>query len=531
VPVVLAVLLPCGLTDSAPQTERNARDGNIPLTLDLQHLERCWRADRRVAAKQAAVDSDPFRPTFHVLPAAGACGDPNGPIYANRKYHLFFQHAPELVHGKPVEQWEEYEGSYSHTGWGHASSRDLVYWEHEPIALMPERGSYDPNLCASGSAVLADDGTVLIFYTAAEPQRQCIARSVDPHLRWWRKDPANPILSEPPVPDFIRGGFRDPFLWREGDEWHMIVGGGIRSVGGTALHFRSTNLTDWTYIAPLAAGMGEHCIAWECPNFVPLSDGQALLVVSPLFDNMTTRSAPRSDVVYTIGSYREGGAFQPAAWNRLDIGGPDNFYATQVLKTPDGRWLLWGMNLGGGSVGHDWTTNLSLPRVLTLHPNGLLGQEPPAELQQLRRAHWSDTDKTLTGDYPLGVQSNTCEIVAEIDVGDAQAVGMDLRASEDFQTGSRIWLDVEAARWHAGQHSDGFRLLDDEQNVLRIHAFVDRSVIEVFINRRQCATLRAFHDIEAKAMRLFSQGGAARIRSVDVWEMGSIWQPPPESPD
>ena len=65
-------------------------------------------------------------------------------------------------------------------GWGHASSKDLVYWEHEPVALMPERGSYDPNLCASGCTVIADDGIPTIFYTAAEPQTQCIARSQDP---------------------------------------------------------------------------------------------------------------------------------------------------------------------------------------------------------------------------------------------------------------------------------------------------------------------------------------------------------------
>jgi len=107
---------------------------------------------------------------------------------------------------------------------------------------------------------------------------------------------------------------------------------------------------------------------------------------------------------------------------------------------------------------------------------------------------------------------------------------MDLRASDDFQTSNRIWLDVENAALHADAYSSEFKLLKNEQNVLRLHAFVDRSVIEVFVNRRRCATIRAFHDIEAKAMRLFSRGGTARIRSVDVWEMGSIWEPPANPP-
>ncbi len=520
---VLAIILSMDDIGSAQEAKNIATHDALSVLLDVQHLERCWRADMRVAAKKEGVDSDPFKPIFHVMPAAGACGDPNGPIYAHGKYHLFFQHAPELIVGKPAEQWEEYEGVYSHTGWGHASSRDLVHWQHEPIALMPQRGSYDPNFCASGSAVMADDTTAMIFYTAAEPQRQCIARSVDPHLRWWRKDPANPIISEPPVPDFMRGGFRDPFLWREGDIWHMIVGGAIRNVGGTVLHFRSQNLIDWTYVEPLAAGMGAHCIAWECPNFVPLERGQALLIVSPLYDNLTTDAAPRSDVVYTIGSYQDDGRFQPATWNRIDMGGPNNFYATQVLETPDGRWLLWGMNLGGGSPGHDWATHLSLPRVVTPRPDGLLGQEPPVELQQLRRAHWGESDEPLARDHPLGARSNTFEMVAEVEVRDAKAVGVELRASDDFQTSSRIWLDVENATLHADGYSCEFKLLEAEQGVLRLHAFVDRSVIEVFINGSQCATIRAFRDIEAKAMRLFSQGGEAHIRSVDVWEMGSIW--------
>jgi len=123
------------------------------IEMDVNHLERLIRANMRVAAKQANVDSDPFKPAFHLMPLAGAAGDPNGRIYAKGKYHMFFQHAPELEWGKPWEQWEEGQAppgythwAYSHTGWGHASSTDLVYWEHEPIAIMPERGSYGARL-------------------------------------------------------------------------------------------------------------------------------------------------------------------------------------------------------------------------------------------------------------------------------------------------------------------------------------------------------------------------------------------------
>lgn len=424
-----------------------------------------------------------------------------------------------------MEQWEGGQLGHPGNGWGHVSSVDGVYWEHEPIAIMPQRGSYDPNHCASGSTVIADDGTPTIFYTAAEPQTQCIARSRDPNLRYWLKDKNNPIILEPDIKSYVKGGFRDPFLWREGSTWQMIVCGAVHGMGGMSVHLRSENLLDWEYVGPFATGMGEHCLAWECPNFLRFGD-VGVLIVSPLFDNLQdTNHAPRGAVVYSIAPYGDGDSFKPGEWKSIDIGGPNNFYASQCLKAPDGRYLLWGMNLGGGSPGRHWVTNLSLPRVITVRPDGLLGQEPPVELQELRRGHWGETDRVIEGEYRLGVKSNTFEIIAEIEIGKAKVVGLDLRASEDFSSRNRISYDVENGKLRVGEHQADFALLEDEQ-VLRLHAFVDRSVLEVFVNRRECATLQPFHNIEDKAMRLFSQGGTAHLRSVDVWEMGSIWRPP-----
>ncbi len=505
-----------------PLADTHAEEADMRIQMDVNHLDRLTQANMRVAAKKANVDSDPYKPIFHLMPEAGGCGDPNGPIYAKGKYHMFFQHSPELEWGVPPEKWEGGQPGYSGTGWGHVSSVDGVYWEHEPIALMPERGSYDPNLCASGSAVIADDGTPTIFYTAAEPQTQCIARSQDPNLHWWLKDENNPILVEPDIPNFVKGGFRDPFLWREGATWNMIVCGAVRGVGGMVPHFQSENLTDWTYVGPFAAGMGEHCIAWEVPTFIRFG-GMGVLIVSPLFDNLQdTDHAPRGDVSYTIAPYGGNSDIKPGAWKRLDMGSPNHFCATQCMQAPDGRWLLWGMNQGGSSEGHHWSTNLSLPRVITLRPDGLLGQEPPEELQKLRRAHWGAAEQALDGEYRLGIDSNTCEILAEIELGGASIVGLDVRGAGDFSTKSRIAYDVANRKLNLDAHSADFELLPGE-DVLRIHAFVDRSVFEVFINRRECGTFRPMYNIEDKAIRLFSEGGAAHIRSVDVWEMGSIW--------
>ena len=493
--------------------------------MDVRHLERLIKANAAVYAKKDNVDSDPFKPDFHLMPMAGSAGDPNGPIHAKGKYHMFYQHAPEMEWGKPVEELNEYHGSYSHTGWGHASSTGLVYWEHEPIAIMPERGSYDPNVCASGSAVIDDDGVPTIFYTAAEPQTQCIARSYDPNLRHWLKDKNNPILREPEYENYNKGGFRDPFLWREGTTWQMIVCGAILGVGGTALHFQSENLTDWDFIGPFCLGSDPHCLAWEVPNFLTYNDGKTgVLIVSPLYDNLQhTDHNPRNNVLYTIAPYGGNGDFTPGEFKKMDIAHPNDFYAALSMKAPDGRWITWGMNIGGSTQGHHWATHLSLPRVLDVRPDGLLSQEPIVELQGLRRKHWGAKNINLEGDYVLESESVTCEVIAEIELGSAKRIGLDMRASDDFEIRSRVYFDVEQKKFYVGKYDVDFELLEGEQ-VLRIHTLVDHGVMETFVNRRECGTLRPYNDLAHQAMRLFSEGGAACIRSVDVWEMGSIWE-------
>ena len=125
----------------------------------------------------------------------------------------------------------------------------------------------------------------------------------------------------------------------------------------------------------------------------------------------------------------------------------------------------------------------------------------------------------------LGIKSSTFEIIAEIEIGGATSVGMDIRASDDFTLKTRLVYDVVNSKLNLDGFNADFKLLPGE-DVLRLHAFVDRSVVEAFTNRREVGTVRAFQDINNQAIRLFSEGGTARIRSVDVWEMGSIWERP-----
>ena len=247
-----------------------------------------------------------------------------------------------------------------------------------------------------------------------------------------------------------------------------------------------------------------------------------MLIVSPLYNNLQhTDHNPRSNVLYTIAPYDGNGDFTPGEFKKMDIAHPNDFYAALSMKAPDGCWIMWGMNIGGSIQGHHWANHLSLPRVLDIRHDGLLSQEPIAELQGLRRKHWGIKNTDLMGDYVLNANSITCEVIAEIETGNARQIGLDMRASDDFGIHNRIYFDVEQKELYIGKYHVGFELLENEQ-VLRIHAFVDHGVMETFVNRRECGTLRPYNDLNHRAMRLFSNGGTAYIRSVDVWEMSSI---------
>src|SRR5215471_3848317 len=202
---------------------------------------------------QARLAADPLRPQFHLLPPKNWMNDPNGPIFWNGLYHMFYQYNPNAA------VWGDMH-------WNHAVSEDLIHWRHLPIALAPTPGWADADGCFTGSAV-NDNGTATILYTgvkSVDPELatlrdgqhsfrevQCLATSTDPQLRMWAKW-KTPVVQPPD--DARLTGFRDPFLWRERDQWFLGVGSGVRKEGGRVLLYRSKNLRAWEYLHPLASG-------------------------------------------------------------------------------------------------------------------------------------------------------------------------------------------------------------------------------------------------------------------------------------
>ena len=248
------------------------------------------------AKNNSALALDPLRPQFHLLPAANWMNDPDGPIYFDGRYHMFYQYNPNGA----------FWGSMH---WGHATSPNMIHWHHEPIAIAPTQNGYDRDGVFSGAIVL-DRGTPTAIYTGVAPptlkdgshtwrEAQCLAVSHD-SMRTWQKLP-KPILESPPTGLSVTG-FRDPCLWREGKEWKMVLGSGVTGKGGVILLYRSPDLRTWTYVHPLLEGQPGSAKStnpvdsgemWECPDFFPLGDCHVLLI------------STKGKVFWKVGDYRE----------------------------------------------------------------------------------------------------------------------------------------------------------------------------------------------------------------------------------
>jgi beta-fructofuranosidase len=479
-------------------------------------------ATRNQPTGREKLAQDPHRPHYHYLPPANWLNDPNGVIHWNGQYHLFYQYNP-------------HEPIHTNVHWGHAVSADLVHWSDLPIALTPTPGSPDADGCWSGCAV--DNGAPTLIYSGHRDgqERPCLATSHD-DLRTWEKYAGNPIIPSPPDLDLV--AFRDHCVWKEGDTWYQIIGSGISGVGGTALLYRSPDLLHWDYLNPIYVGDKNQTdplwtgSMWECPDLFPLGNKHVLIV--SVWDNRHTYYP-----IYFVGDYAAH-TFSPELPRKLDFGA--SFYAPQTMRDAQGRRLMWGWLREGRDVeaqrAAGWSGVMSLPRILSMRSDGMLGVEPAPELAMLRGKHtrWVDIDLAPTSSDVLGdVRGDTLEISAEFDPGDATEFGIKVRCSPDGaeqtqisydRIGQRLSVDPRRSSLgdvlHREVQAGPLKLASGEP--LKLHIFLDRSVIEIFANGRACLTSRIYPSrADSLGIDLFARSGNVKLRAMDIWELESIW--------
>lgn len=327
--------------------------------------------------KEQQATIEPHRPLFHFSPPLGWMNDPNGLVYHQGEYHLFYQHYPDSTVWGPMH-------------WGHAVSRDLINWQHLPIALYPDSLGY----IFSGSAVadtantsgLAHQPLVAVFtYDKQGFETQAVAFSAD-NGRSWQKYDKNPVIKNPGEKDF-----RDPKVF-----WHQPSGYWIMSlaVKDHIAFYRSANLTEWEKTGTFGKEYGSHGGVWECPDLFPLSHTPTgttkwILLVSINPGGPNGGSATQ----YFIGQF-DGKTFtcdeDPATVHWLDYG-PDNYAGVTWNNTPDQRRIFigWMSNWNYGQVvpTDTWRSAMTLPRELSLHQvdnSYYVASLPVKQLEMLR---------------------------------------------------------------------------------------------------------------------------------------------------
>ncbi|MBP2112821.1 GH32 C-terminal domain-containing protein [Paenibacillus silagei] len=498
----------------------------------------------------SVFDGDQHRPQYHAMPPQNWMNEAHAPIYYNGQYHLFYQHNPQ--------------GPFWHQiHWGHWVSDDMVHWENVRPALAPEAGTLDPDGAWSGSAAYDRDGNPVLFYTAGNDslspnQRTGLATPADlsdPSLEQWVKYP-EPVTEQ--NGNGIHNEFRDPFVWydQETDKWYQLVTSGLQDFSsGTALVYVSDDMYNWEYKGPLYVSnrnlYPELGTVWELPVLLPLGEDSAgqqkyIFMVNP---HEKPEQVPPADdvqrdveVFYWIGTWdRDNFKFIPDqdAPSKMDVG--DGYLTAESgMVTPDGRTVVYSMvqNVRTPQAEYQagWAHNLALPVSLSLDEHDELRIEPIEELQSLRGAKVVDfTDENLAAANQLigSVKGDMLEIVMEIDPGEAQKFGLKVRRSDNGQEETLIYYDKANGTFNVDRTKssidpdvrvDGIQggAVDLDGENLKLHIFLDRSVVEAFANYKKKLTTRVYVGrYDSLGLQVWADNDIT-VKSMEVWNMNAL---------
>lgn len=334
----------------------------------------CWSEMVTAPVLDPANREKLYRPTYHFSPQWGWMNDPNGMVYKDGEWHLFYQYNP-------------YGSFWGNMHWGHAVSKDLVNWEHLDVALAPD----DLGAIFSGSAVVDENntagfgrGAIVAMYTSdGDNQTQSLAYSTD-NGRTFTKYPGNPVIMAEDTPDF-----RDPkMFWDEQTrQWKVVL-----AAGQEVQFYSSDNLRDWTYDSSFGLSYGNHNGVWECPDLIRLPfEGKDKWVL--LLNINPGGPYGGSATQYFVGSY-DGKTFKcddlPTVTRWMDYG-KDHYAAVTWSNAPDARTvaIAWMSNwqYANSVPTRQFRSANSIPRDLSLVRKGkevILKSTPSPEMKALR---------------------------------------------------------------------------------------------------------------------------------------------------
>ncbi len=483
---------------------------------------------------QNAFYANMLRPHFHAMPMMGWSNETHGMFWKDGKYHLFFQKNPN--------------GPYmARLHWGHLTSTDLCGWEEQPIAVAPS-ASYDIKGCWSGcvfSDAAITGGQPWIAYTGVDNGRATIdfAQPQNTEMTVWTKDTRNPRINGRPAG--LTDDFRDPYFFKNGDKAYMIVGSSRNGVGVTTLHrFDANGNLDNSGDLFFAGNDAGVCgTFFEMPNVTKMGN-KWLFTATPLGSSSGVRT------VYWVGTIDGNGHFVPDNMTPKTVELPGVAREGFGLLSPTicqtgGKTIALGIVPdklpGQANYEMGWAHAHSLPREWTLSEDGVLHQRPYAGLSALRKATvYSATNESLAGTKAIPNVANGRQIEVDMSfVIKSGNTGVNLlvdggKALRIYyeQAGNRLVVDMRSVQRmeNDGGVFDGFyasvlpesHALGDE---LKLHVYLDHSVLDVFVDDKWASSYRVFATSSAaNGVELYSMS-TTTVTNVGIYDLETTVSP------
>ena len=464
-----------------------------------------------------------FRPTYHFSPLYGWMNDPNGMVYKDGEYHLFYQHNP-------------YGSKWGNMHWGHAISKDLINWEHRPDAITPDA----LGTIFSGSAVVDTDNTagfgagaiVAIYTQNSDRQVQSIAYSTD-NGRSFTKYENNPVLTSD------ARDFRDPkvFWHKETQRWIMLL-----AVGQEMQIFSSSNLKDWAFESSFGEGQGAHGGVWECPDLFELPVDGTNEKKWVLLCNLNPGGPfGGSATQYFVGTFN-GKEFvneSPSKTKWMDWG-KDHYATVTWSDAPDNRRIAiaWMSNwqYANDVPTFQYRSPNSVPRDLSLFTvdgETYLQSAPSPELLKLRDISKKRSFKvngTRTIKDMIAGNEGAYEIELTIENQHADVIGF--RLYNDKGEEVDMQYDMKEKKFSMDRRKSGevgfnenfpmltWTTIESGKDELKLRLFVDKSSVEAFGDGgRFVMTNQVFPSEPYTHIDFYSKGGAYKVDSFVIYKL------------
>jgi len=483
----------------------------------------CWN-EIKLTDEFDTTNREAYRPRYHFTPLYGWMNDPNGMVYKDGEWHLFYQYNP-------------YASVWGNMNWGHAVTKDLVHWEHLPVAIAPDGlGTIFSGSCVvdkENTAGFGKNAIIAIYTSAGASQMQSLAYSTD-NGRTFHKYAGNPILTSDVV------DFRDPnMFWNERiQKWNLIL-----AAGQEMRIYSSPNLKDWKEESRFGLGYGAHGGVWECPDLFELpvegtSEKKWVLVCNLNPGGPFGGSATQ----YFVGDF-DGYKFtcesKPSTCKWMDYG-KDHYATVSFSNAPDNRRvvLAWMSNWEYATAvpTQQYRSSNSVPRDLTLYMKDgehYLTVKPSPEMASVRGIATKKKVGNLSGSKllknALAGKDDAAELTLSFEPSTAKVFGVELsndHGEKVVLTYDLAKLQVSMDRMQSGQSnfSASFAAVTsapiEKQDVYQLRLFLDRCSLEAFDSEGHFVmTNLLFPNEPYQHVRVFSQNGKTKVGAVTIYEI------------